>query len=140
MASRLSIKLSGFEEMLKNIEKAGGSIQNSVDSAMKSSAQIVQKELKTQMNKKGVDSGLINRMPSPSVEWEGNQCRAEVGYKKGSYNPKDLSDGYKAIFINYGTPRISPREFIKDAKKSASPQVKKKQKEVFEKITERLQK
>ena len=94
--------------MLKDIEAAGGTINKAVESTMKQSAQIVQAELKKQMqgaSPKAVDSGLRNRMSS-SVKWEGNVCTAEVGYKKGSYNPKKLDDGYKAVFINYGTPRI----------------------------------
>ena len=141
--SGITLKLDGFEKMLKDIEAAGGSINKSVDSAMKQSAQIVQDELKKQMkcaSPKAVDSGLISRMPSPSIEWDGNECRAEVGYKKDSYNPKNISDGYKAVFINYGTPRIAPREFIKKAKGKSKTPVKKAQEQAFKKILERLQK
>ncbi len=141
--SGISLKLDGFEEMLKDIEAAGGTINKAVDSTMKQSAQIVQSELKKQMqgaSPKAVDSGLINRMSS-SVKWEGNVCTAEEGYKKGSYNPKKLDDGYKAVFINYGTPRIAPpRGFIGKAKKKAKQPVKKAQEQTFKKILERLQK
>ena len=59
-----ALKLDGFEEMLKDIEAAGGTINKAVDSTMKQSAQIVQAELKKQMqgaSPKAVDSGLINR-------------------------------------------------------------------------------
>ena len=141
--SGITLKLDGFEELLKDIEAAGGSINKAVDSAMKQSAQIVQAELKKQMkgaSPKAVDSGLINRMPPPSIEWDGNECRAEVGYKKGAYNPKNLDDGYKAVFINYGTPRIAPREFIKKAKRKSKTPVKKAQEQAFNKILGRLQK
>lgn len=141
--SGITLKLDGFEKMLKDIEAAGGTINKAVDSTMKQSAQIVQTELKKQMqgaSPKAVDSGLINRMPPPSVKWEGNVCTAEVGYKKGSYNPKKLDDGYKAVFINYGTPRIAPRGFIGKAKEKAKQPVKKAQEQTFKKILERLQK
>ena len=140
--SGITLKLDGFEEMLKDIEAAGGTINKAVDSTMKQSAQIVQAELKKQMqgaSPKAVDSGLINRMSS-SVKWEGNVCTAEVGYKKGSYNPKKLDDGYKAVFINYGTPRIAPSGFIGKAKEKAKQPVKKAQEQAFKKILERLQK
>ncbi len=141
--SGISLKLDGFEEMLKDIEAAGGTINKAVDSTMKQSAQIVQSELKKQMqgaSPKAVDSGLINRMSS-SVKWEGNVCTAEEGYKKGSYNPKKLDDGYKAVFINYGTPRIAqPRGLIGKEKKKEKQPVKKAQEQTFKKILERLQK
>lgn len=145
MASRsrksyIQLNLEGFDELLKEIEAAGGSINGAVDSCMKQSAQIQQKELKAQMLKKHVSDKQVNRMPPPQIEWNGNACIARVGYKKGEYDPNNLSDGYKAVFINYGTPRISPREFIKAAQSKAKPQIKKAQQEALNKILRRLQK
>lgn len=145
MASGIKFTFKGFEEMLENIGAAGGDINKAVNSAMKQSAQIVKKEMKAQMSKadfkahKGIDKGLIKRMPEPSIEWDGNRCTARVGYKKGAYNPEDISDGYKAVFLNYGTPKISPANFIQTTKKKAAAPVKKAQKQAFEKIMERLQ-
>lgn len=138
--SYISLNLEGFDDLLKKIEEAGGSINGAVDSCMKQSAQIQQKELKAQMRKSKVSDSLIGRMPPPEIEWNGNACTARVGYKKGSYNPEKLTDGYKAVFINYGTPRISPREFIKAAKKKAKPQIKKEQEKTLNKILERVTK
>ena len=142
MASRKSyiqLNIYGFDELLKKIESAGGTINKAVDICMKQSAKTQETYLKAQMRKTKVDTDLINRMPPPEIEWNGNSCTARVGYKKGDYNPKELSDGYKAVFINYGTPRISPREFIKAAKNKAKPQIKKEQEETLNKILGRLE-
>ncbi len=136
--SYIQLNLEGFDELLKKIEESGKAANRAVDSCMKQSAQIQQKELKAQMRKSKVSDALINRMPPPEIEWMGNTCIARVGYKKGEYNPKDLSDGYEAVFINYGTPRIKPRGFIKAAKNKAKPQIKKAQEETLHKILERL--
>lgn len=138
--SYIQLNIEGFDELLKKIEAAGGSINNAVDTCMKQSAQVQQKELKAQMQKKKVSNALINRMPQPEIEWNGNACTARVGYHKGTYDPKDLSDGYEALFINYGTPRIKPRNFIKAAKNKARPQIKKLQKETLNRILEDLKK
>lgn len=138
--SYISLNLNGFDEILKKIEKAGGSIAASVDSCMKESAQIQQDVLKEQMKKKGVDTKLINRMPPSEVKWDGNRCEARVGYKKGKYDPKNLSDGYKVTFLNYGTPhrskhgKVKALGFIKAAKKKARSPIKKKQKDTLERI------
>lgn len=138
--SYISLNLNGFDELFKEIENAGGSIKDAVDICMKESEHILQKELKAQMHKKKVSGDLINRMPTPETKWDGNVCIARVGYKKGSYNPTNISDGYKAVFINYGTPRINPRKFIKSAQTKAKPQIKKEQEETLKKIMENLSK
>lgn len=138
--SYIQLNIEGFDELLKKIEEAGGSINGAVDTCMKKSAQIQQKELKTTMQRKKVSNALINRMPQPEIEWNGNACTARVGYHKGAYDPKDLSDGYEAVFINYGTPRIKPRNFIKAAKNKARPQIKKLQEQTLNEILEDLKK
>lgn len=136
----IQLNIEGFDELLKKIEQAGGSINGAVDKCMQQSAQIQKKELEAQMQKKKISTSLINRMPDPEIEWNGNVCTVRVGYKKGAYNPKDLSDGYEAIFINYGTPKISPRNFIQSAKNKARPQIKKLQEQTLNEILEDLKK
>lgn len=145
MSGGITLKFEGFEELLQDIEAAGRSMNSAVESCMKQSAKIQYNELKKQMSKAGVDKDLINRMPSPTVEWQGNQCRAEIGYKKGSYDSNNPSDGYKVVFLNYGTPhrsvhgKVAARGFIKKAKAKAKPQIKKSQEETLKKILSRLQ-
>jgi HK97 gp10 family phage protein len=136
----IKLKLSGFDELLKQIEDAGQSIDSACESCMNQSANIMYNELKTQMRNTHVKGSLINRMPQPELEKEGNAFIARVGYEKGDFDPKNLSDGYKAVFINFGTPKITPRQFVKLAKKKAAPQIKKAQKETLEKILERAKK
>lgn len=144
----MSIKLEfkGFDNLLKDIEAAGGSINQACDSAIRQSAQTMQSELKAQMKSAGVPGDLINAMPAPEVKVEGNSYTASVGYKKGTYNPDNLSDGYKVVFLNYGTPnrklhgKITARGFVQKAKKKAKPKLKKEQEQALNKILARLQK
>lgn len=139
--SYIQLNIEGFDELLKKIEDAGGNINSAVNYCMEKSAKIQHEELQTQMRKaspKPVDAGLISRMPPPEITWSGNACTARVGYHKGAYDPHNLSDGYKAVFINYGTPRIEPRNFIDKAKKKAKSKIKKAQQEAFNEILEDL--
>lgn len=146
MSSRAVLQLKGFDDLLEQIQKAGGSIDSAADSCVRQSANIMQAELKAQMQAAGVDGDLINRMPPPQIIIDGNNYRAEVGYKKGSFDPKNLSDGYKVVFRNYGTPRrsmhgkVKARGFIQAAKKKASPKIKKEQRATLEKILGRVSK
>lgn len=151
----IKLKFEGFEDLLKEIEEAGGSIDKAAESAMKQSAQIVNSALKNEMKSSGVPSKLINAMPPPEVEKNGNTISVKAGYKKGTYNPDNLSDGYKVVMLNYGTPKRKKHGkihegsktkagaslklgFIQRAKKKATPQVKKAQKEALNKILARL--
>lgn len=146
MASKAILKLEGFDDLLEQIQKAGGSIDRAADSCLRQSAQIMQTELKAQMQAAGVDSDLINSMPPPQITAQDNRYSAAVGYIKGEFDPNNPSDGYKVVFLNYGTPRrtkhgkVAARGFIQAAKKKARPQIKKAQKATLEKILGRVSK
>lgn len=142
----ITLKLTGFEEMLTAIEKAGGSIDKAANQCMQKSAKLMDEELKAQMRSANVKSDLINRMQSPEVEKNGTRYTARVGFVKGEYNPTKPSDAYKAIFLNYGTPRrtkhgqVKARHFIEKAKKKAKSKIKKSQQQTLEEILGGLKK
>lgn len=142
----ITLKLTGFEEMLTAIEKAGGSIDKAANQCMQKSAKLMDDELKAQMRSANVKSDLINRMPSPEVEKEGNRYTARVGFVKGEYNPTKPSDAYKAIFLNYGTPRrtkhgqVKARHFIENAKEKAKSKIENSQQQTFKEILGGLKK
>lgn len=136
----IKLKFDGFDGLLSQIKKAGGTIDGAVKQCVRTSANIMHDELKKQMTTANVDSGLINRMPPPEIESDGNRHTARVGYKKGEYDPNNPSDGYKVMFANYGTPRRSKhgqqpaKRFIVKAKKKANTKIKKAQKETLDEI------
>jgi len=139
----IRLKLEGFEEMLRNIEKASGSADAAAETCLKKSAVIMESELKAQMQAadyKDAMSRLISRMPSYSIERDHGRITARVGYKKGAYNPDNPSDGYKVVFLNYGTPRrtvhgkVVARGFIQKAKNRAKPKMYKVQKQTLDDI------
>lgn len=142
----ITLKLTGFEEMLTAIEKAGGSIDKAANQCMQKSAKLMDEELKAQMRSANVKSDLINRMPSPEVEKDGNRYTARVGFVKGEYNPTKPSDAYKAIFLNYGTPRrtkhgqVKARHFIENAKEKAKSKIENSQQQTLKEILGGLKK
>ena len=142
----IKLKLDGFDDLFEQIKQAGGTVEQATESCLKQSAQIMQSALITEMQKSNVDSDLISSMPPPEIEVEGNRYTARVGYKKGAYDPNNPSDGYKVVFLNYGTPnrskhgKIAARGFIQRAKKKANAPIKRAQKETLEKILGELKK
>lgn len=144
----IQLKIDGFNDLIKAIEKAGGSIQGAITNCLEKSAAIMQTELTTEMQKAGVDSGVISRMPAPTIENDFGLITARVGYRKGAYNPDNLSDGYKVVFVNYGTPyrtkhgkiegKTVKKGFIQRAKRKAKPKIKKQQEKTLHDILKGL--
>lgn len=136
MAIRL--KLDGFDDVLREIQKAGGNVDEITKKCLRESAEIMQTELKTQMQQSDVPRNMIDAMPSPEFEQNGNAFTARVGYKKGTYDPRNPSIGYKVVFLNYGTPnrtrhgKVIGRGFIQRAKKRALPNIRKQQEKALQ--------
>ena len=144
--SGIKIKLEGFDDILAKIQKAGGTIDKAAKTCIEKSADIMQAELKEQMQNVNVSARLINAMPPPKITAQGNRYTANVGYEKGDYDPRNPSDGYKVVFLNYGTPKrtkhgkVKARGFIQSAKKNARPKIKKQQEETLNDILKELKK
>ena len=141
----IQLKLNGFGDFLEKIQNAGGSVDKEAEKCIKKSAQIFESDLKVQMQKSKVPNHLIDSMPKYEYKHTANSYSVRVGYKMGSYNPDDLSDGYKVLFLNYGTPhreehgKISARGFIQKAKRNANKKIKKEQEKALNDIVEELE-
>ena len=140
----MSIEFEGFNDLIKKIEKAGGSIHRTSKTCMQLSARIMDTELRNGMAKAGVDPDIIAEMPAPTVEVDHGLITAKVGYKKGAFNPDDLTTGYKVVFYNYGTPhrtehgKMPRKNFIVKAKRRAKRKIKKQEEEALHKILKGL--
>ena len=140
----INLKLEGFDELLKEIEKAQGNVQNATVQCMRQSADIMQNTLKAEMQKADVSSDLIEAMPSPEIENDYGLITARVGYKKGAYDPKNPTDAYKVIFLNYGTPnrskhgQVKARGFIQKAKRKAKKPIQSQQEKTLKEILKGL--
>ena len=150
----IKLNLEGFDALIRQIEKANGKIEPIVENTMKASADVMDKELKTEMKNSNVPKNLINSMLEPKIESDHGRITAVIGYRKGVYNPHNLSAGDKVVFLNYGTPRRKKHGKIKDvndggkiklgfiarAKKRATKTIKKQQQNALNEILEGLKK
>lgn len=135
-----AMAINGFDELISRIQKAGGTIDQAADACARKAAEVQQAHLKAQMQRVKADPGLVASMPEPEIERNGNAWFVHVGYKKGDYDPKNLTEGYKAVFLNYGTPRVKPRRFVAAAKKKARSAIKKAEEETLETMLKGLSK
>ena len=142
--SGISLKLKGFDKLLEEIQRANGDIKAATEQAMNKSVAVVEKELHQHCDAAGVPSSVSSAIRADRAQWRGNVCEAEVGWKLGAYDPKNPSQGHKAIFLNYGTPhrkkhgKVKGRLFIGKAKDASEKQVKKIQKQTLEEILKGL--
>lgn len=146
----IKVTLTGFEDLLKQIDEANGKMEAAAERCVRESAEIMQAELKNAMNtSKGkadapVSESLVNRMPSYTITSTGARVTAHVGYPETSYNPRHPSDYHQAIFANYGTPHRKkhgheqPRGFIQKAKRAARTKIKRQQEETLNNILKDL--
>lgn len=140
----IKLNLTGFNNILAEIQKANGNVNSSTEKCIKAGAEIMQNELTSKMRSANVKDDLISRMPDYQIETSGNKYTARVGYEKGAYDPTNPSDGFKVVFLNYGTPRrtqhgkVKARGFIQAAKKAARPKIKKEQEKTLDEILKGL--
>lgn len=157
--SGIRLNLKGFEKMLEEIQAAGGNVDSAAQDTLKECAKVVETELQSACNAAGVPSSVSSEIDIQTGR-SGNRFFARIGWKMGDYNPKNLSAGFKAVFMNYGTIRRKVKDtgehatvggnwktlgtdrgavtgtgFISQAKEASAPKVKKIQKQ---KLTEIL--
>lgn len=161
-----SIKMRlNFAPMLGKIQDAGGDVDSAAKRLANECAKTVETSLVNECNASGVPHSITGAIRSNVKETSGgNVHEIEVGWEMGGYNPKDPSAGYKAVFLNYGTPRrevkqehthlntngewvtvgknrgaIQPRGFIGRAREDANKKLKKVKKELLDEIVKELE-
>lgn len=146
MGSNSGIKLDikGFEKLLERVQEAEGDIESATTQALSESAAAVAAELRSAASAAGVPGSVTSGITQDAPKWEGNKCSVSVGWKVGSYDPRNLSQGFKAIFLNYGTPhrtqhgKVQGKRFIAAAKSAATSKARSAQKKAFNDILKGL--
>lgn len=159
-----SIKLKfDFSKILEDVKDAGGDVEKAAARCANECAKLYHNELVSECGASGVPSSVSSKIRDKVTETAGgNRYEVEVGWEMGEYNPKNPSAGYKAVFLNYGTPKqrfskhatrvfyngrwvttarrgvITGRGFIQRAKRGATKKVKQRQKEVLQEIMKEL--
>ena len=132
----LTLKIEGFDEMIKKLQKAGRDVDIEVEKCFSKCAKTVTDTLVEKARGAGLAESLVNKIEREKWHKFG-VFHFSVGWKKvkpSVGNP--LPDVYIVMFFNYGTPRrttkdgenrgeIKGRRFIKKAKMSAWNKVKK---------------
>lgn len=142
------VKLEGFDELIQRIEKAGGDSDKAARKARDDGAVAMEQALKAECNAANVPSSLSSQIRVKNENANG-RYKAAVGWDVPNYDPTNPAPAFKAMFLNYGTPRrqtkagknrglIIARGFIQKAKRKGGRAVKKAEKDAFTKILKEL--
>lgn len=138
-SSNKVLKLQGFDYLLDDIQRAGGNINDAVDKAVKAGAAELEAQLRAECAAADIPDSITSEIRTKHMR-SGNLYKCQVGWEMGDYNPDNLSTGYKALFLNYGTPhrtkhgKIKARGFITKAKRKARRKVKLAQAQALDEI------
>ena len=145
-STKLKLTLKGFDILLDEIQHAGGEIETATERALDSSANLVTAKIRVGAMARGIGT---SDMISPRVKWNGNRASVEVGYKLGGYNSRNPSEGYKALFKEYGTAKRATKKganrgavkadpFIRPAISAGQKDIRKAQETALKRILEEL--
>lgn len=146
----VAIQVNGFDSLLKKIQKAGGDIEAATWDAARAGGRVYYNTLVEECKRSNVPDNLINKIRFNCLrESSGNRYAVVVGWYMDEYDPANPADGYKVVFLNYGTPRrttesganrgyITGRGFIGRAKKKAQKPIKAAQEQFLKKIVDGL--
>lgn len=145
-SSNKILHLRGFDYMLEDIARANGNIDSAVEKACRAGAAELETRLKAECNAANVPASVSVGIRVKFIRANSNLYKVQCGWEMGEYNPQNLNAGYKALFLNYGTPhrkkhgKIKARGFIARAKKGAGRKVKKAQADALNEILKGLSK
>lgn len=118
MGAKVKLTFRGFDVLLSEIQAAGGEIKPATERALQSSANLATNKIKSGAIARNLGSDeIIN----PTVRWSGNRAMTEVGYELGAYDSRNPSQGYKALFIEYGTGKRKTKQGTNRGSVTANP-------------------
>lgn len=113
--AKIKLQIGGFDKMLERIQKAGGDIDAAARQCMEESLQVLERNLKKEAEASGAGTSTITH----TVTANGNRISGETGWKLGEYDSNNPSEGYDAMFREFGTGKHSKRSKGKDRQTAA---------------------
>lgn len=126
-----NINFYGSSDLLKKIEAAAGSIEKSVETALRKSSEKPKKEMLNYMGKHRRSGATEESFRETFERGKDGKFIYKLGFdiKKG---------GLPALFLNYGTPKIPPSFFIDNALENNIDEIIKIQNDTLQEILKEL--
>ena len=131
--SRFGIQFEGFAELMENLDKLGGDLNEVAEECLQVAHDVVTPRIKADIvrhhNTGRTEKSIVNEK---RVEWEGTTASIKVGF-----NLKN--GGMPSIFLMYGTPRMQKdTKLYNDIYGSAvSKEISEKQEEILQRTVQK---
>ncbi len=113
--AKMRLQVKGFDDLLERVKRAGGDIDSAARECMEKSVRVLESNLKREAEASGAPTSTV----SHSVTSNGNRISGETGWKLGEYDSSNPSEGYEAMFREFGTGKHSARGKGKDRETAA---------------------
>lgn len=153
--ARIKLQVKGFEDMLAAVQRAGGDIDKAAHTCMERSVRVLESNLIKEAQASGAETSEVFHQ----VTAKSNRISAETGWKLGSYDSNNPSEGYRAMFAEFGTGKYSargkgkdretaagynrgstePRPFMAKARKKSAKPIRELQQETLQNIVKELE-
>lgn len=129
---KTGIEIQGVSDLLKQIEAAGGKVDEAVQKAANETLKIVGEDMQAFMSKHKQTGDTYESFEQPPATIRNGKVESMVGYniKKG---------GLPAIFLDVGTPKIKPHFFRYYAVNNNSKHIQEIQRDALNEILRGLQ-
>lgn len=131
--NKIGLEFKGFDEVIANLEAAGGDVQRATEAALKASKAAVNPGIEAailQHRRTGATEVSLDK--NMNVEWEGMTAGIDIGFNI-------RHGGLPSIFLMYGTPRVAPDKTLYDSiyGNKIKKEVAKIQEEAIQKVLKR---
>ncbi|MCQ2609199.1 MAG: hypothetical protein MJ151_00140 [Lachnospiraceae bacterium] len=101
--SKSKFNFDAFDDMLKDIERLGGSSKEIAENALKKARDQINDEVKQEMPKHRRTGMTESSIKDAPIEWDGLVAKIPIGF--------DIDNGgYPSLFLVYGTPKMAKDE------------------------------
>lgn len=125
---RVKMQLTGLEEYIENLQRAGANIDQVVGEAIYESAKPIEEDIRKWAEKHKKTGSVLEGVGLTEVQQEGGKIFIEVGVFN---DPFDNPTAWHANFIEYGTPKMRADPGVRPAFNKNKGKVKKIQSDIL---------
>lgn len=130
-SGKVGLEMYGVGDLLKKIEKAKGNLEQAIEKAVMKSVELPKRDMLNYIKQHHLTGQTEESFTVTPIEWENGVGTVYVGFsvRKG---------GLPAIFLNVGTPKITPSFFIDKAVENNVDEIHRIQRQTLEEILKEL--
>lgn len=129
---KVRFQITGLEQYLENLKKAGANIDEVVAEAIQESAKPIEADIKKWAEKHKRTGAVLRGVWTTPLKRDGDKFFVEVGISGNEMDDELKSEAWHAVFLEYGTPKMKADPGIGPAFRNNKTKIKTIQKRILE--------